>query len=60
LGGLVARRAAEILAPRLTGLMLVDPTPETAPVYDDWDQTAKKIDRALAVAQILCRFGETS
>jgi DNA transposition AAA+ family ATPase/pimeloyl-ACP methyl ester carboxylesterase len=56
MGGLVARRAAETLAPRLKGLLLVDPTPETAPVYDVLDQTTKKIDRALAVAQVLCRF----
>src|SRR3954454_428174 len=32
MGGLVARRAAESLAPRLRGLLLVDPTPETAPI----------------------------
>jgi pimeloyl-ACP methyl ester carboxylesterase len=56
MGGLVARRAAETLAPRLKGLLLVDPTPEAAPVFDVLDQTTRKIDRALAVAQVLCRF----
>ena len=53
MGGLVARRAAESLAPRLRGILLVDPTPETAPVYDTWDRTTAKIDRALAVMQRL-------
>ncbi len=56
MGGLVARRAAERLGSRLRGLLLVDPTPETSPVYDTWDQTTKKIDRALAVTQALSRF----
>ncbi|MEU7827540.1 alpha/beta hydrolase [Nonomuraea sp. NPDC049129] len=56
MGGLVARRAAERLGPRLRGLLLVDPTPETSPVYDTWDQTTKKIDRMLAVTQALSRF----
>ncbi|MEV0344880.1 alpha/beta hydrolase [Nonomuraea sp. NPDC050680] len=56
MGGLVARRAAERLGSRLRGLLLVDPTPETAPVYDAWDQTTKKIDRMLAVTQALSRF----
>ncbi|MFI7145337.1 alpha/beta fold hydrolase [Nonomuraea sp. NPDC050022] len=56
MGGLVARRAAERLGSRLRGLLLVDPTPETSPVYDMWDQTTKKIDRMLAVTQTLSRF----
>ncbi|MFH9228948.1 alpha/beta fold hydrolase [Streptomyces lydicus] len=34
MGGLVARRAAESLRPQLRGLLLLDPTPESAPVYD--------------------------
>ena len=51
MGGLVARRAAERLGSRLRGLLLVDPTPETSPVYDTWDQTARKIDRMLALTQ---------
>ncbi|MGA8112188.1 MAG: alpha/beta hydrolase [Actinocatenispora sp.] len=55
MGGLVARRAAESLATRLTGLLLIDPTIETAPVYDTWDQTTARIDRMLALAQPLCR-----
>jgi pimeloyl-ACP methyl ester carboxylesterase len=51
MGGLVARRALESLGSRLRGLLLVDPTPETARVYDTFDQTARKVDRALAVGQ---------
>ena len=56
MGALVARRAAESLAPRLRGLLLVDPTPETAPVYDTWDETVEKVDRTLAVTQPLSGF----
>jgi pimeloyl-ACP methyl ester carboxylesterase len=56
MGGLVARRAAESLGPRLRGLLLVDTTPETAPAYDDWQRTTRKIDRMLAVAQPLTRI----
>jgi pimeloyl-ACP methyl ester carboxylesterase len=53
MGGLIARRAAERLGGRLRGLLLVDPTPETAPTYDNWDSRAKKVDRMLAWAQRL-------
>jgi pimeloyl-ACP methyl ester carboxylesterase len=56
MGALVARRAAESLASRLRGLLLVDPTPETAPVYDTWDQTVEKVDRTLAVTQPFMGF----
>ena len=56
MGGLVARRAAERLGSRLRGLLLVDPQPETAPIYDTWDETTKKVDRVLAVMQALSRF----
>jgi pimeloyl-ACP methyl ester carboxylesterase len=56
MGGLVARKAAERLGSRLRGLLLVDPLPETCPVYDTWDRTAEKIDRMLAVTQALSRF----
>ncbi|MEZ7126763.1 alpha/beta fold hydrolase [Nonomuraea sp. AD125B] len=56
MGGLVARRAAERLGPRLRGLLLVDVLPETSPVYDTWDRTTRKIDRMLAVTQPLTRF----
>jgi len=45
MGGLVARRAAENLGPRLGGLLLLDPTPETAPAYDRFDRTAKTVNR---------------
>lgn len=56
MGGLVARRAAGRLGPRLRGLLLADPTPETSPVYDTWDQTTRNIDRVLAATQPLSRF----
>lgn len=57
MGGLVARRAAERLGSRLRGLLLVDPTPETSPMYDDWGPRAAKADRMLAWSQRLSRFG---
>ncbi|GAA3510167.1 pimeloyl-ACP methyl ester carboxylesterase [Streptosporangium album] len=53
MGGLVARRAAEMLGPRLGGLLLLDPTPESAPVYDAFDKTARQVDRSLAIGQAL-------
>ncbi|MFI7669493.1 alpha/beta fold hydrolase [Nocardia sp. NPDC049526] len=54
MGGLIVRRAAETLSP--TGLVLIDPTPEAAPNYDNWAPTAKKTDRILAVQQALSHF----
>ena len=56
MGGLVARRAAERLGPRLGGLLLLDPTPETAPVYDRFDQTARWVSISLGVGQLLVWF----
>ncbi|GAA2282346.1 alpha/beta hydrolase [Kitasatospora cystarginea] len=56
MGGLVARRAVESLGPRLRGLLLLDPTLESAPVYDTFDRTARKVDRAMGVTQALVRF----
>jgi pimeloyl-ACP methyl ester carboxylesterase len=56
MGGLVARRAAERLGPRLRGLLLADILPETSPVYETWDQTTRNVDRMLAVTQSLSRF----
>lgn len=53
MGGLIARRAAERLGGRLRGLLLIDPTPETAPTYDNWDTRVEKVDRMLAWAQRL-------
>jgi pimeloyl-ACP methyl ester carboxylesterase len=53
MGGLVARRAAERIGPRLRGLLLLDPVQESAPVYDSFGQTAPRIDRALGVAQLV-------
>jgi pimeloyl-ACP methyl ester carboxylesterase len=55
MGGLVARIAAERLGPRVRGLLLVDPLPETSPVYDTWDATTEKVDRVLAVSAALTR-----
>ncbi|MFE9319667.1 alpha/beta fold hydrolase [Nocardia sp. NPDC052278] len=51
MGGLIVRRAAETLSP--VGLVLIDPTPEAAPNYDNWAPTVKKTDRILAVQQAL-------
>jgi pimeloyl-ACP methyl ester carboxylesterase len=56
MGGLIARRAAERLGARLGGLLLLDPTSETAPVYDRFDRTAKQVDLSLAVGQPLMWF----
>ncbi|MFI7416161.1 alpha/beta fold hydrolase [Nonomuraea sp. NPDC049684] len=56
MGGLVARRAAELLGHRLRGLLLADVLPETSPVYDAWDRTAAQVDRMMAVTQALSRF----
>ncbi len=55
MGGLVSRRSVERLGPRLRGLLLLDPTPESAPVYNTFDQTAAKVDRAMGVTQALVR-----
>ncbi|MEV6932319.1 alpha/beta hydrolase [Dactylosporangium sp. NPDC051485] len=55
MGGLVARRAAERLGPRLRGLLLADALPERSPVYDTWDRTTERIDRMMAVTQALTR-----
>ncbi|WP_227982255.1 alpha/beta fold hydrolase [Nocardia spumae] len=55
MGGLIARRAIENLSPRPAGLVLIDPTPEAAPCYDDWGPTVSKTDRILAVQQTLAR-----
>jgi pimeloyl-ACP methyl ester carboxylesterase len=56
MGGLVTRRAAERLGSRLGGLLLLDPTPETAPVYDRFDQTARWVTLSLSVGQLLIWF----
>ena len=53
MGGLVARRAAERLGSRLSGLVLVDPTPESAPIYDHFDRTARTVNVSLLVGQAL-------
>jgi pimeloyl-ACP methyl ester carboxylesterase len=53
MGGLVARRAVPSLGPRLGGLLLLDPTPETAPVYDRFDRTARMVELSLVVGQAL-------
>jgi pimeloyl-ACP methyl ester carboxylesterase len=53
MGGLVARRAVERLGRRVAGLLLLDPTPETATAYDHFDRTARIVNLWLAVAQPL-------
>ncbi|GAB2549675.1 alpha/beta fold hydrolase [Nocardia heshunensis] len=55
MGGLVARRAIEKMSPQPIGLVLIDGTPETAPVYDDWSPRVAKTDRIIAVQQVLFR-----
>jgi pimeloyl-ACP methyl ester carboxylesterase len=55
MGGLIVRRAAEKLSPRPAGLVLVDPTPDAAPFYEDWAAAASKTDRILAVEQAAAR-----
>ncbi|WP_216902926.1 alpha/beta fold hydrolase [Nocardia alni] len=56
MGGLIVRRAIESL-PRPAGLVMLDTTPDAAPIYDDWSATARKTDRILAAQQALahCR-----
>ena len=56
MGGLVARRAVERLGSRLSGLLLLDPTPESAPVYDRFDRTARMVELSLGVGQALVLF----
>jgi pimeloyl-ACP methyl ester carboxylesterase len=56
MGGLIVRRAAEQLSLPPAGLVLVDPMPETAPIYDNWAKTARKTDRILAVQQTLSHW----
>lgn len=51
MGGLVVRRAIEKMSPQPIGLVLVDTTPEAAPVYDDWTDRARMTDRILAFQQ---------
>jgi pimeloyl-ACP methyl ester carboxylesterase len=55
MGGLIARRAAGELVPGPAGLVLVDPTPEAAPIYDDWAAAAASTDRILAAHQAAAR-----
>ncbi|MFJ9371338.1 alpha/beta fold hydrolase [Nocardia sp. NPDC101769] len=45
MGGLIARWAAVALGSRLDGLVLIDPTPETAAMYDDVTRLTRQQDR---------------
>jgi pimeloyl-ACP methyl ester carboxylesterase len=45
MGGLIARQAATSLGPRLAGLVLVDPTPETAAMFDDVTRLTRRQGR---------------
>jgi len=56
MGGLIVRRAAEMLSSRLAGMVLVDTTPESAPVYQDYAPAAKKVDRILSVQRAVSRI----
>jgi pimeloyl-ACP methyl ester carboxylesterase len=51
MGGLIARRAAADLGPRLDGIVLVDPTPETAAMFDDVARLTRQQDRLYRVFQ---------
>jgi pimeloyl-ACP methyl ester carboxylesterase len=53
MGGLIARQAAPALASRLDGLVLVDPTPETAAMFDDVARLTRQQDRLYGVLQFL-------
>jgi pimeloyl-ACP methyl ester carboxylesterase len=56
MGGLIVRRAIGQFSPGPSGLVLVDPTPDAAPFYDDWTATATKTDRILAAEQAAARW----
>ena len=53
MGGLIARQAAPSLASRLDGLVLVDPTPETAATFDDVGRLTRQQDRLYRILQFL-------
>jgi len=53
MGGLIARQAVPALAARLDGLVLVDPTPETAAMFDDVARLTRRQDRLYGVLQFL-------
>lgn len=53
MGGLIARQAAPALSSRLAGLVLVDPTPETAAMFDDVARLTRQQDRLYGVLQLL-------
>lgn len=53
MGGLVVRRAIERLGARVSGVLLVDATPEQAPVYDHFDSTARMVRMSLLSSAVL-------
>lgn len=55
MGGLIARTAAPVLGPRLGGLVLLDPTPENAAMFDDLERTTAGQDRVYAALESLSR-----
>ncbi len=57
MGGLIARMAAPELGPRLVGLVLLDPTPESAAMFDDVERTTAGQDRVYAVLEAVSRIG---
>jgi pimeloyl-ACP methyl ester carboxylesterase len=56
MGGLIARQAVPALVPRLDGLVLVDPTPETAAMFDDVARLTRQQDRLYSILQFLSGF----
>jgi pimeloyl-ACP methyl ester carboxylesterase len=59
MGGLIARQAAPALGSRLCGMVLVDPTPETAAMYDDVARLTRQQDHLYSVFQKLSNFPPT-
>jgi pimeloyl-ACP methyl ester carboxylesterase len=53
MGGLVVRSVLDRLTGRVSGLLLVDTTPEHAPTYDGFDRTIRTVGVSLAVGQAL-------
>ena len=55
MGALIAREVAPSLGSRLAGLVLVDPTPETAAMFDDVTRLTRRQDRMYAMFELASR-----
>lgn len=53
MGGLIARQAAPTLGSKLAGLLFIDPTPETAAMYDKVASLTRQQDRFYSLFQLL-------